>query len=280
MATYANTGLVQSLAPWYGSCKVELSEDDGATWVNVGLARAVKFEEQFDETAIQADNGPDISNAIGNQKVLLTFNGLEFYLPTLHKLRGGIDALSVTSAVATTRTDCFTSGTWAFGQPLYLTKMGSSSTSPSISAVKNWKTGTTTTLTTSATPDFAKLKTSQGLVSGIIVLTTGGGFSTRSLKVTYSYGAIQARKLTSGGYSTITAKMFKLTNKQIVSGSVKYRTITLYSGALNAGLNLAFKSSNEADPVLETPISILCDIDSTRSEGDQLFAIEDQVAIA
>ena len=278
MGTYPNTGLTQSLALWYGSCKIEISEDDGATWVNVGLARSVKVEEQFDQTAIQADNGPDINDAIGNQKILLTFNGLEFYLPTLDKIRGGIDLLTYTSGALCTRTDCWTSGTWTFGTPLFLSRTGDSTTSPTLSTVSNWKTGTTTKLTTLLTPDFAKTKNSLGNVNGLIVLTTGGGFATRSMKVEYVYRDIAARKLTSGGLTTITPKMYRLTNKQMVSGVAKYRYITLYSASLNAGMNLAFKSSNESDCVLETPISILADIDATRTEGDQLFMIEDEVA--
>ena len=80
--------------------------------------------------------------------------------------------------------------------------------------------------------------------------------------------------------STISARWFRLTNKQIVSSVAKYRRWVVYSGSLNAGMNLAFKSSKDADPVLENPISILAQLDTTRSEGDQLFYIEDEVGIS
>lgn len=282
MATYPNTGLAQSLAPWYGSCKIEISEDGGSTWVNVGLARSVKFEEQFDQVEIQADNGPNLAEAIGNQRVLLTFNGLELYLPTMHKIRGGIDSLSVTSAIATTVTDSWASSEWAYNQVKFLSDMGSSSTGPAISAVQTWKTGSTTTLTTAGL-DFVKSKDSRGLTDGIMVLSTdfgGDAKDTETLRIKYVYGDIAARKLTSGGYTTITSKMFKLTNKQIVNGTAKYRYIVLYSASLNAGLNLAFKSANEADPVLEVPIQVQASLDATRTEGDQLFYIEDTIATA
>ncbi len=282
MATYANTGLAQSLAPWYGSCKIEISEDGGSTWVNVGLARAVKFEEQFDQVEIQSDNGPNLAEAIGNQRVLLTFNGLELYLPTMDKIRGGIDSLSVTSAIATTVTDSHTATEWAYNQVKMLSDMGSSSTGPAISAVKTWKTGSTTTLTTAGF-DFVKSKDSKGLTNGIMVLSTdfgGDALDTETLRITYVYGDIAARKLTSGGKTTITSKMFRLTNKQVVSGTAKYRYIVLYSASLNAGLNLAFKSSNEADPVLEVPIQVQASLDATRTEGDQLFYIEDTIGTA
>jgi hypothetical protein len=281
MPTYSNTGLAQSLAPFYGSCKVELSEDAGATWVNVGLARGVNFNEQMESTDIMADNGPNIARYVSTHKVEITMQALEFYLPTLHKLRGGIDLLSVTSAVATTRTDSFAASAWAYDQNLLLTNQGASSTKPTITAVKTWKTGSTTALTTSG-KDFVKTLDQSGKV-GITVLSTGFGGDakdTEALRVTYNYGAIQNRKLTSGGLSTITSKWFRLTNKQIVSSVAKYRYLTLYSASLNAGLNLAFKSSNDADPILEIPISMVAILDATRTAGDQLFAIEDSVAVA
>jgi hypothetical protein len=280
MPTYSNTGLVQALSPFYGSCKIELSEDSGSTWLNVGLARGVAFNETVESAIIQADNGPNIQKYVSSHKVEITFNALEWYLPTLHKIRGGIDLLSASSAVATTRTDSFGSSVWAYNQNLILTKQGASSTLPSITAAKTWKTGTTTALTT-AGKDFVVTRNGNNQI-GITVLSTnygGDAKDTEALRVTYRYGDVKTNKLTSGGLSTIASKWFRLTNKQVVSGVSKYRYLVVYSGSLNAGMNLAFKSSNEADPILEMPVSILAELDATRTAGDQLFMIEDSVGI-
>ena len=96
----------------------------------------------------------------------------------------------------------------------------------------------------------------------------------------YEYETIPARKLTSGGLSIISDRMFRFTNKQIVSGVAKYRYFVCYKGAINSGLAMAFKSSNEADPVLSVPMSINATLDTSRTEGDQLFYIVDEVGIS
>lgn len=280
MATFPNTGLANINSTIKGSCKIEISTD-GTSWTNLGLARGVTISEEWDSSDIQADNGPDLENYVSSHIVNLSWNSLELYLPNLNTLRGGIDELSVTSAVATTRTDSWESSEWAYNQNLLLVMQGDSTTLPAITAVKTYKTGSTTTLTTAGTDFVPTLDVNNK--RGIMVLSTnygGSALDTEALRVTYTYASISARKLSSGGKSTISSRWFRLTNKEIINSVAKYRYFTFYSGSVNAGLNMAFKSANEADPVLEMPISIKCKLDTTRSEGDQLWAIEDQGAVA
>jgi hypothetical protein len=280
MATYPNTGAANSNSIIKGSCKIEFSSD-GISWTNLGIARGVNFQENSTITKIQSDNSPDPITYLSEHKATLTFNSLELYLPNLNSIRGGIDVLSVTSAVATTRTDSWAASAWAYNQNLLLSMQGDSTTLPAITAAKTWKSGSTTDLTTSGKDFTPTLDVNNK--RGIMVLSTnygGDAKDTETLRVTYTYGAIAARKLTTGGKSTITGNWFRLTNKEIIGGVAKYRYIVIYSGTMNAGLNLAFKSANESDPVLEIPISIEAVLDTTRSEGDQLFYIQDEGAIA
>lgn len=280
MATFPNTGAANSNTILKGSCKIEVSTD-GNSWTNLGIARGVNFQENAAITKIQADNAPDPITYLSEHKATLTFNSLELYLPNLNTIRGGIDTLSVTSAVATTRTDSWTAANWAYNQNLLLSMQGDSTTLPAITAAKTWKSGTTTALTTSGKDFTPTLDVNNK--RGIMILSTnygGDAKDTETLRVTYTYGAIASRKLSSGGKSNISSRWFRLTNKEIISGAAKYRYIVIYSGTISAGLNLAFKSANEADPVLEIPISIEAILDTTRSEGDQLFFVEDQAAVA
>lgn len=281
MPTYANTGLTQSLAPWYGSAKVEISTDSGVNWINIGLARGVSFVETIENAAIQADNGPDLAEYVADHTVNITFNSLEFYLPTLNKIRGGIDTLSVTTGgVATTDTDVYSTGATSADRIYFLANQGSSSTIAAITDVTQVDTGNTSS-TLTVDDDYTVFTNSDNHV-GITLLNTAGSSynSTESVRIKYVYGSVPAYKLSSGGLSTISSRWFRLTNIEIVSGSTKNRKITIYSGSLNAGLNMALKSSNDADPVLENPISIIGKIDSTRTAGDQLFVIEDEKATA
>lgn len=279
MPTYPNSGLVNTLAPFYGSCKIEISTDSGTSWTNIGLARGVSFNETMDIANILADNGPDIEEYVAQHKVEIKFNALEFFLSTFNKLRGGIDVMSTVAASATTRTDTIATGDYTFRRPIWLGARHATSTMPSITFVKNVNGATTTTLTTADDYNIIQDDDNQ---RGIVLRTAGDGGdgkTSEALYIKYVYGAVSSYKLTSGGLSNITSRWFRLTNKQMVGGVAKYRRIVLYSGSLNAGLNLAFKSANEADPVLETPISIICKLDTTRTEGDQLFYIEDEVGL-
>lgn len=281
MADIPNTSLANTNTVVYGSCKLEISTDSGSTWTNLGLARGVSFTEEPTITEIQSDNGPDIANYISDHKATITWNALELYIPNLDKIRGAIDTISVTSATATTRVDTWESTEWAYNQNLILVMQGDSTTLPTITKVRTRSTtGGYSTLTTNG-KDFVRTL-NDGNKVGLSILTTnfgGDAKDTEDLLVTYNYGAIQARKLTSGGKSTITPRWFKLTNKQIVSGVAKYRTITFYSVMLASGLNFAFKSCKEADAVLEMPFTVTAKLDTTRSSGDQLFMIEDQVGL-
>jgi hypothetical protein len=281
LPTYANTGLTQSLAPWYGSAKIELSTDSGLNWTNVGLARGVSFVETIENAAIQADNGPDLAEYVADHTVNITFNSLEFYLPTLDKIRGGIDTLSVTTGgVATTDTDVYSTGATSADRIYFLANQGSSSTIAAITDVTQVDTGNTSS-TLTVDDDYTVFTNSDNHVGITLLNTVGSSYkSTESVRIKYVYGSVPAYKLSSGGLSTISSRWFRLTNIEIVSGSNKNRKITIYSGSLNAGLNMALKSSNDADPVLENPISIIGKIDSTRTAGDQLFVIEDEKATA
>jgi hypothetical protein len=261
---------------------IEISEDAGVSFINIGVAKGVSFNEEIASEELQSDNSPPIKNQLSDQKVTIGFNAIEFYLPTFNKIRGGIDVLSVTSALASTRTDSIASSKWRYNQPIFLTDIGDSTTGPAISNVKTWKTGSSVTLTT-AGKDFVKNVDSRGIIKAITVLDTkygGDALDSETLRIKYVIGAVAKRKMTSGGLATITSKMFRLTNKQIVSGVAKYRRWVVYSATINSGLNLAFKASGDADSRLETPFSIVAVLDTTRTEGDQLFYIEDEVGIA
>jgi len=280
---YPNTGAAQSNTHVYGSAKIEISEDGGSNCTNFGLARGVSVTENIEMTRIQADNGPDLSEYVSDHTITLGFNALEMYLPTWYKARGGLSTLSVTSADATTDTDVYTTGSLdsTAGYIIWLQNQGASDTLPAIDHVASQDTdGVETTL--DDTRDYEIITDSgQNYKRGIVLLSAaqGGKFSdTEGLRINYVYGAINTRKLASGGLSNVSGKWYKLTLKELISGSYKYRYIYIYNATINTGLSLAFKSCNEADGVLETPFEIMGKLDLTRSAGDQLWAIHDEVA--
>ncbi|GAG75600.1 unnamed protein product, partial [marine sediment metagenome] len=99
-------------------------------------------------------------------------------------------------------------------------------------------------------------------------------------QVTYIYAAVASRKLSSGGKTTISPRYWKFTNRKLVDSAVKERIIYIYSASLGAGLAMAFASDNADDPITPIPVSLTAKLDVDRTEGDQLFLIEDQVGTA
>lgn len=260
-----------------GSAKLEYSTD-GINYTNIGLARGVTWKESFTKAKIQADNAQDIKNAIGDQMVDITFNSLELYLPTYYALRG-IDTYTIKSTQRSTDTDVYTTGVVNYGQILYLENQGATSTLAAVSKVKSVSTGNACTTLKSTRDYLVFTDTNNQNRRAVVMLSTafGGKFSdTQGLRIKYVYGQIGSYTLKSGGLTTLNAKYYRLTNKEIIGGVAKYRYYTVYSGSIEDGLNFAFKSCNEADSVLEIPFTIKAKIDASRSAGDQLFAIEDQ----
>lgn len=104
MPYFQNTGLTKSGTLLLGSAKIEIAASVGASFTNLGLARAVNVTEQVTKFSVQADNGPTPIHGVADQTVELSFDLLEFYLPSFDEIRGGIDTQAETSA-----------GTWITG---------------------------------------------------------------------------------------------------------------------------------------------------------------------
>jgi len=249
----------------------------------LGVARNLKFTENIETSKIQTDNGPDISNAIGDHTVMISGTLLEMYPLSLQAIRGGIDSRSVTTADATTDTDVYTTGQWGKGDIIWLQNQGATDTLAAISKVKSVSTGNACT-TYTATDDYTVVTDSKDNYKRGVVLNAagaGGDYNdTEALKIKYVYGAIGSEKWTSGGLDTISTKYHRFINARVIDGTVKYIYWVVYSGSINKGLDLAFKSANEADSVLEMPFEIMARLDTSRTVGDQLFYIENEQTVA
>ena len=264
----------------YDSCKWEYSSTGLAgSWQSLGVARGVKFTENFDIAKIQTDNGPDVAKNVGTHSCIISANLLEFYPPAINTIRGGLSTLTVGTTARTTDTDVYTTGQWGKGDIIHLQNQGSTSVLASITKVKSISTGNACT-TYTATDDYTVVTDSQSGYRRSIVLNAvgaGGDYKdTEALKIKYAYTAISNYTLKSGGLTTITPYWHRLTNQKVVSGVTKYFYIVIYSGSMNKGLDFAFKSANESDSVLEMPFEIQAELDTTRSVGDQLFYIESE----
>jgi len=76
-----------------------------------------------------------------------------------------------------------------------------------------------------------------------------------------------------GGNSILTPKIFRLTNRRLISGVTDETIILVYNATLDTGLQFTAKSDNDADPINVMPIAITAKPDSTLSAGAQLFTV-------
>ncbi len=98
MPSFQNTGLTQSGTLLLGSAKIEYAASAAGTYTNLGLARGVSITEALTKYETQADNGPAPVEGVADQSVELKFDLLEFYLPSIDGIRGGIDTQTETSS--------------------------------------------------------------------------------------------------------------------------------------------------------------------------------------
>ena len=79
--------------------------------------------------------------------------------------------------------------------------------------------------------------------------------------------------LTAGGNQEITERAFRITNTRTISSTTVETILTVYKASMKTGLTINFKSDNDTDPIAVLPGTIEAKLDTTRSEGDQLFAL-------
>ena len=79
--------------------------------------------------------------------------------------------------------------------------------------------------------------------------------------------------INAGGNSTVTPRVFRITNTRLISGATKQTVFTVYRGYMSAGLEFQFKSDNDADPVAIMPGKIMAEVDTSLTSGSQLFKI-------
>lgn len=193
MPSYQLTGAAQADSWVLGSAKIEVAASAGGsagTFTNLGLAREVSIEEIIERVAIQADNGPDFAKSLGRHQVRLQFSLIEFYLPTIDAIRGGIDSQSSGSA----------------GDATYI--------------------------------------------------------------------ATAWQSISTGGLEDITSKAYKLTNNRSTDAGTVETVFIIYSATIDEGLRFAFQSDNDEDSVMPIPFNLIGDLDTSRTQNDQLFFVE------
>jgi len=109
-------------------------------------------------------------------------------------------------------------------------------------------------------------------VEGDTVTITRGGIATgATVYANYTYTPLTSRTYTSGGATSKTARIVRLTNTDV---NDKTWIMLVYKAYIGDGLSLDFPADDDRNPV-PCPITLIGKIDSTRTSGEQLFGITD-----
>jgi hypothetical protein len=87
----------------------------------------------------------------------------------------------------------------------------------------------------------------------------------------YDYTPLVSRTYTSGGNTTKTARIVRLTNE---NADGKTWTMLIHKAYIGDGIDLQFPSDDDRNPI-PCPIRLVGRIDTSRTSGDQLFNITD-----
>jgi len=96
---------------------------------------------------------------------------------------------------------------------------------------------------------------------------------------TYIAASGTANTFSTGGLSTLNPKAFIFKNTTMVSGATAITVLVVYRAKIEAGMTFTAKTDHDTDPVMVYPFTLLGEIDTGRTAGDQLFYIESELGV-
>jgi len=108
-------------------------------------------------------------------------------------------------------------------------------------------------------------------VAGTITILNGGIADGATVYADYDYTPLVSRTYTSGGLTSKTARIIRLTNTDVAGLTW---IMLIHKAYIGSGLNLAFPADDDRNPT-PCPITFIGKLDDTRASGDQLFNITD-----
>jgi len=237
--------------------------------VNIGALRNVQVAESWEELKVESGNAGVLRDRKKNQKVAITADWLEPDLEALDLIRGDIDNYTTVAGAPTPITDeqIKLEDT---NLVRFLHKNGDNTEVTAIVVTSNEATPVARTLNT----DYVIGVDPAGWTC--IARIDGGAIGDGdTVLVDYSYTPNTAKKLTSGGFFTINARVVRLTNTNEANKTLQ---ITVYYAKVGAPLTLPFPD-DDADDALVAAINMIGEIDVTRTAGDQLYEILDEQSV-
>lgn len=250
-----------------GGGKFEVGDDVGSL-VNLGAMNGITFTESWERDKFSINNVAPWYGPLKNHEAGLAGDLVEINLEKLSNLRGGIDNYStVAGTLVSGATQTVTSGSWNFNDFIKIENQNGDGSAITVNSV----TGGTDGLLT-ANDDYYVGKNENGeygifVLDGITATT-----ESQDLTINYDYTPAVAKVLKSGGKTTISPKVVRVTN---TDENGKIFRITVFKASVNEGITIELQSDDSGDFAV-TPINLVGVIDDTRTAGEQLFELWDE----
>ena len=267
---------------------VSIMASGEASYTDVGaIEQGVTCTLNWDESQIETGNAGKLDKRIRNMTMAGSFNLINLEPASINRLGGGLFSITTTTASPTTDIpNQIIAANWNDNTKYELVMYTSSSdstklrttTKPTLTSVTLDAAGTPETLTeigAGAAGDYMIVADGNSY-SGWSIIFNSAGMSTGTPKdkaITVDYGSNTpvAKTTVHAGSSgaTLSAYAMKITHTDDNSLT---RELELYSVDANSGgFAFNFKGANE-DGVEMMPVTFTAKIDSSRTDGQQLFA--------
>jgi hypothetical protein len=252
--------------------KVEIETTAGSgTFTDLGVTMADgSLAWTYDTLKITGSRAEAIKNAYKNMKMEASFSLAQLDLANIAKLTGGATAYTAqigTPVVGATYT--LVADTWEYNTFYPFPHQQYDGVVPTtISAANDGA--------IVADTDYYIMQGDDGLW-GFMVLDTVDTDNAYNLVFTYSYTPATSRTLTGGSASVdIAARAMKI-SKELDTG--KWWIMTIYAAVNTAGLTFTLPRY-DADDISTLDVTMEGQLDTTRTDLDQLFSIVDQYGAA
>ena len=245
---------------------VDIKSASDPDWVSLGVtANEGSLEFTYDAIKVTGSQAEGVLNFVKNMVMNAGFSLYQLELSNINRLMAGATSYSQTAAtpVAVDDEDYLT-GDWALDTFIPFKNQSGAGTVPtSISVVND---GTLTL-------DTDYLVIQSGGKWGIVVLDTVSTDTDETLEVNYTYTPSASRKLTAGSRAVDVQTRALRLRKELATG--KFWTVEIYAATNTAGLSFSLPRFDADEPAI-LEVTMEGQLDTTRSDMDQLFSITDE----
>lgn len=259
------------------SAKIEYSKDGGSTWIDLGLADDVAITFASTKREVQPGNGtaPDRVKGSATQKATITAAMWQLSVQQICDISGGLFAYFSTAGESTPSTDELAANSTAADTFYAFEKQQYNGATPTSIAITKDPDDANVALVLNT--DYRVLKV--GDQWGYMFIAGDKYDATKDMEVDYTVTPAATEGYNVGGKSNQVSYQYKITNYVPTESTVAYdlyNVWTFYKGMQEGDLAFALKNKDEVDPVARIPITIGCELDPSKTAGQQLYKFERQ----